>query len=95
MVQTKSHTVTILNALALFVVLISGSCGGKKESGVDAADSIRIEFEPNDSNVVADSVAIEDYTTYCCSNHTPVHCGVTSELENLTKTHGCTDFRTP
>jgi len=75
--------------------LISVACGGKKEHVEEAADSTSVEFEPNDSNVVADSVAIDDFTTFCCSNHSPVHCGVSTELENLTRAHGCRDFITP
>ncbi len=93
--QTKINTVLLINALTLFVILINGSCGGGKAGEVGSSDSTYLEFEPADTTAVADSIAVEDYTTYCCSNHTPSHCGVTSELESLTRTHGCIDFRTP
>jgi hypothetical protein len=75
----SSTILLTLRILMLFVFITLNSCGRKAEQA------------PMES---PDSTAVEDYTTYCCGNHSPAHCGVNSELEDLTKAHGCKDFGT-
>lgn len=62
-----------------------------KQSGTVEESSETVEIEESETAVETDSLSYQVEELYCCSNHTPKHCGNAIEIDKLAAS-GCTGF---
>jgi hypothetical protein len=82
-----------ISVLFITLVLLILGCGGGSSNEAEIEEAKEIEESIVEEIQLADSVAAEEeQAIYCCSNHSPSHCGRSDELEDLTKNNGCSGF---